>query len=162
MGDFYLIPILRDRYGVYDPYCANKNTSDGGIYIFTYEDPNIAETFEFINGLPEMLREEEVDQETINGYILQSYTYFAKPKGELSGAAEAAEAVLQGKPQDEALTWMREMKACTPEKLTEWADMLEKLTEEGMSLTAGGAAAVYAEADRYDRILDPFGTEERQ
>ena len=57
---------------------------------------------------------------------------------------------------------MREMKACTPEKLTEWADMLEKLTEEGMSLTAGGAAAVYAEADRYDRILDPFGTEERQ
>ena len=54
------------------------------------------------------------------------------------------------------------MKACTPEKLTEWADMLEKLTEEGMSLTAGGAAAVYAEADRYDRILDPFGTEDRQ
>ena len=159
VDDFYLIPVLRDRYGVYDPYCANKNTSDGGIYICTYEDPNIAETFEFIDSLPEMLREEEIDQETINGYILQSYTVFAKPKGELSGAIEACEAALQGKPQDEALSWMREMKECTPDRLTEWAEMLEKLIKEGTSFTAGGASAVNAEADRYDRILDPFGKE---
>ena len=161
VGDFYLIPVLRDRYGVYDPYCANKNTSDGGIYICTYEDPNIAETFEFIDSLPEMLREEEIDQETLEGYILQSYSLFAKPKGALTGAMDAAEAVLQGKPQDETLTIMRQIKQCTPEKLTEWAEMLQKLSDEGGSFTAGGAAAVRAEADRYDQILDPFGTEDR-
>ena len=60
-----------------------------------------------------------------------------------------------------ALTWMREIKQCTPEKLTEWAEMLQKLADEGGSFTAGGASAVRAEADRYDQILDPFGTEDR-
>ena len=159
--DFYLTPILRDRYGVYDPYCANKDVSDGGIYIFSYQDPGIASTFRLINSLPEKLRGEEIDQETINSYILSSYTNIAKQDGLLSGGVAAAEAALQGQPQDQALVRMRQAKQCTPEKLAEWAEMLEKLTAENVSYTAGGAAAINAEADRYDKILNPFNTEER-
>ena len=53
--DYYLTPILRDMYGVYDPYCANDNSGNAGIYIFSYDDPNIAETFEVIGRVPEML-----------------------------------------------------------------------------------------------------------
>ncbi|MBR2256957.1 MAG: insulinase family protein [Blautia sp.] len=162
VNDYYLIPILRDRYGVYDPYCANKNSGDGGIYIFTFEDPNIAETFEFIKSLPDMLSKEEIDQEALEGYILESYSLLAKPKGVLSGAIAAAEATLEGKPQDESLTWLRQMKQCTPEKLTEWAKMLRVLADEGAIRTAGGVSAIKTEAERYDKILDPFGTEERK
>ena len=161
MTDFYLTPILRDRYGVYDPYCANKDVSDGGIYIFSYQDPGIASTFRLINSLPEKLRGEEIDQETIDSYILSSYTNIAKQDGLLSGGVAAAEAALQGQPQDQALVRMRQAKQCTPEKLAKWAEMLEKLTGENAALTAGGASAINAEADRYDKILDPFGTEER-
>ena len=160
--DFYLSPILRDGYGVYDPYCANKDTSDGGIYIFSYQDPNIAETFELINSLPEMLREEAIDQETIDGYILDSYSLIARPKGELSGAISAAEVTLQGISQDETLTRLRQIKQCTPEKLAEWAEMLQMLTEEGAVRTAGSAAAIHAEADRYDMILNPFDPSDRE
>ena len=156
--DFYLKPLLRDRYGVYDPYCANENTSDGGIYICTYEDPNIAETFDLISELPEMLRKEEIDQETIDNYILSAYAYFAKPKGVLAGAIDAADAVLTGQPQDQTLIWMRQIKQCTPEKLMKWAEMLQTLSEEGTVFTAGSAAAIKAEADRYSMILDTFGT----
>ncbi|MCR4632945.1 MAG: hypothetical protein K5648_02335 [Erysipelotrichaceae bacterium] len=120
VNDFYLTPILRDMYGVYDPYCANDNTGGGGIYIFSYDDPNIAETFEVIGRLPEMLKEEEIDQETLNGYILERYSLLAKPKGILAGAIGAAEASLTGRPQDETLTWLRQIKQCTPEKIAEW------------------------------------------
>ena len=160
--DFCLKPVLRDQYGVYDPYCANFNTSDGGIYIFSYQDPNIAETFEFIDSLPERLNAEEIDQETLDGYILMSYSLFAVPKGALSGAMDAAEATLMGKPQDETLTWLRQIKQCTPEKLAEWTEMLRTLIEKGAVRTAGGAAAIRAEADRYDRILNPFETSDRK
>ena len=159
--DFYLTPILRDRYGVYDPYCANKDVSDGGIYIFSYQDPGIASTFRLINSLPEKLRGEEIDQETINSYILSSYTNIAKQDGLLSGGVAAAEAALQGQPQDQALVRMRQAKQCTPEKLAKWAEMLEKLTAENVSYTAGGAAAINAEADRYDKILNPFNAKDR-
>ena len=159
--DFYLTPLLRDRYGVYDPYCANQNTSDGGLYIYTYEDPNIAETFDLIKKLPQMLKEEEIDQQTIDNYILSSYAYFAKPKGILAGAIDAADEALMGLPQNETLTWMRQIKECTPEKLKEWAQMLQILADKGTLFTAGSASAIKAEEGRYDRILDTFGTGDR-
>ena len=108
-----------------------------------------------------MLSEEVVDQEILNGYILDSYSYFAKPKGVLSGAISAAESILQKIPQDETLTWMRQLKQCTPEKLAEWAEMLKILIEEGAVRTAGGAAVINAEAGRYETILDPFSAENR-
>ena len=162
VNDFYLTPILRDMYGVYDPYCANNNEGEGGIYIFSYEDPNIAETFRLISRLPAMLKEEEISQETLDGYMIESYSLLAKPKGVLTGAIEAAEAALMGKPQDETLTWLRQIKQCTPEKLAEWSEMLEKLSEDGAIRTAGSAAAIHSEAHRYDKILDPFGTEDRK
>ena len=162
VSDRYLTPILRDRYGVYDPYCANKNTGDGGIYIFSYEDPNIAETFDLIRELPDMLRKEEIGPEDLEGYILESYSLLAKPNGTLSGATAAAEAALEGRPQDVPLAWLRQINQCTSERLTEWAQMLSVLAEQGAVRTAGGAAAVRAEAERYDAILDPFGTDERK
>ena len=109
-----------------------------------------------------MLREEAIDQETIDGYILDSYSLIARPKGELSGAISAAEVTLQGIFQDETLTRLRQIKQCTPEKLAEWAEMLQMLTEEGAVRTAGSAAAIHAEADRYDMILNPFDPSDRE
>ena len=103
-----------------------------------------------------MLSREEISQETLEGYILESYSLLAKPKGVLSGAIAAAEATLQGKPQDETLTWLRQIKQCTPDKLTEWAEMLRTLADEGAIRTAGGASVIKTEAERYDKILDPF------
>ena len=97
-----------------------------------------------------------IDQETLDGYILESYTYFAMPQGELTGAVNAAEAVLKGRPQDEAVTCMRQLKQLDLEKLADYKELLEKFTEAGAVRTAGGAAAINSEADRYDKILSPF------
>ena len=80
----------------------------------------------------------------------------------LSGGMDAATAALTGKPQDEALTWMRQLKHCTPEQLAEWTDMLTILIKEGAVRSAGGAAAIRAEADRYDTILNPFDPSDRK
>lgn len=35
VNDFYLTPILRDKYGVYDPYCANNNSGGAEAYTFS-------------------------------------------------------------------------------------------------------------------------------
>ena len=91
-----------------------------------------------------------------------SYSLLGSPKGVLSGAMDAATAALIGKPQDETLTWLRQIKQCTPEKLAAWADMLRVLVQEGAVRTAGGAAAIQAEANRYDTILNPFDASGRK
>lgn len=154
--DVVLTPLLRDQYGVYSPYCTVYLSGDGGMYIYTYRDPNIAETFWVLDGLPDMIDGSGIDQETLDGYILESYTYFAMPQGELTGAVNAAEAVLKGRPQDEAVTCMRQLKQLDIEKLADYKELLEKFTEAGAVRTAGGAAAINSEADRYDKILSPF------
>ena len=126
------------------------------MFIYTYRDPNIAETFRVLDGLPEMIAGSGIDQETLDGYILKSYAYYAMPQGELSGAVNAAEAVLKGRPQDESVTSMRQLKQLNLEKLADYTGLLEKFSEAGAVRTAGGAAAINAEADRYDKILNPF------
>ena len=153
--DAILFPKLRDQYGVYTP--LHEAMSEDGVYVYAYRDPNIAETFEMLEELPGMVAGMELDQQKLDGYILSTYSGYAMPKGELTGAAEAALATLEGRPQDEALTWMRQLKQLTPEAVREYAGMYEKLAAEGVRSTAGGAAAINANADLFDSVMNPFG-----
>ena len=157
VSDVFLVPQLRDQYGVYAPWTGAVASEDGGLYLLTYRDPNIAETFAVYEALPDMIASLDMDQETLDGYILSSYAGYAKSAGELSGALNAMVATIEGKPQDEALEYMRQLKNVTPETLADYAEMYRKLAENGVRSTAGGAAAISAYADLYDVILNPFG-----
>ena len=155
IADAYLYPMLRDQYGSYGVMTAFQE--DGLCYMVSYRDPNVTETFEVFEALPAFLREMEIDQEELDGYILSAYSYYAQPTGELSGALGAAISALIGDSQEELLDYMREMKALTPEKLKSYADVYAKMVEDGLRFTAGGASAVNANADLYDVIMNPFG-----
>lgn len=157
ISDAYLYPLLRDQYGVYTPIHAAMEPD--GLYIYAYRDPNIAQTFEVLDALPDMVAELEIDQDTLDGYIMSAYSGFAMPEGELTGAVNAGLNALQGIPQDRALTWMRQLKALTPEGVKGYAGMYAKLAENGMRRTAGGAAAIDADSGLFDTVLNPFGAE---
>ena len=158
VSDVYLVPLLRDQYGVYAPWTGAVASDDGGVYLLTYRDPNIDETFAVYEALPELIASLDVDQETLDGYILASYAGYAKSAGELSGALDAMVATINGDPQDEALDYMRQLKTVTPESLAACAEMYQKLAENGVRSTAGSASMINAHADLYDVILNPFNT----
>ncbi len=153
--DAYLLPQLRDQYGVYTPW--HGFIDDAGGYLLTYRDPNITETFEVYDALPDFLSGLDADQETLDGYILSAYSQYAASAGELSGAADAILDVINETPADLALRYMRQLKALTPEKVQSYVSLYERLTEEGLCFTVGGAAAINANAELYDEILNPFG-----
>lgn len=155
MADLYLYPKLRDQYGAYGVF--NAASEDVGVYVCSYRDPNIRESFAVYDALPAFLAELDVDQETLDGYILSSYSSYAIPEGELSGAISTLLNVVDGSPADLNLRYMRELKTLTPEKLRSYVEAYEKLMAEGLRFTAGGAAAIIANADLYDEILNPFG-----
>ncbi len=154
--DLYLFPQLREQYGVYTPLHAFL--SDCGPYFVSYRDPNIRETFAVYDALPAFLAGQELDQETLDGYILSSYSAYAMPEGELSGAISALLSALSEEPADLKLQYMRELKALTPESFAAYAEAYAALMENGLRSTAGGAAAINAEAELYDVILNPFGS----
>ena len=154
-ADLYLYPNLRDQYGAYGVY--NAASEDVGMYVLSYRDPNIEESFRVYDEMPAFVSELDVDQETLDGYILSAYSTYAQADGELSGAIAAIVNVLCGDPADLNLQYMRELKTLTPEKLKSYAGAYEKLMQDGVRFTAGGAAAVYGSEELFDAILNPFG-----
>ncbi len=155
LSDQYLMPVLRDGYGAYGAYTQAMTE---GILLYTYRDPNVAQTFEVYRALPDAIREMDVDQETLEGYILSAYSYYAQSNGELTGAANAILTELSyGESQEDVIKYMRSLKELTPDSLHGYADLYEKLVSGGYLATAGGAAAIEENADLYVKVLNPFG-----
>lgn len=155
VSDAFLTPQLRDRYGVYTPYSA---ANEDYFMIFAHRDPNVAETFEVLEQLPEQISDMELDQDTLDGYIMNAYSEYAMPEGALSGAISAAMDTLQGLDPARRLEWMRQLKRLTPETVRADAGLYAKLMENGNRMTAGAASAINENADLFDAILNPFGT----
>ncbi|MBQ8136267.1 MAG: insulinase family protein [Clostridia bacterium] len=153
VSDMFLIPQLRDQYGVYTPF---SGATDSVVYMLTYRDPNIAETYDVYASIGDQLEAMDVDQETLDGYILSSYAYYAKSSGELTGAFNALVNALNGTAQDETLGYMRDIKAVTPDVVKASAEMYRALNANGIRSTVGSASAINGNASRYDVILNPF------
>jgi len=154
VADKILVPTLRDRMGVYTPICSPYE--DRGLYLVSYRDPNVKETFEVYRTLPDQIAALEISREELDGYIMSSYSALAKPQGELTGAVAELERILKGKEADETLKRMREMKQVTPESVRASAELFRTLWEKGYKGTAAGAGAVQANADLYEAVLNPF------
>lgn len=152
VSDAFLLPMLRDQYGVYD---VLHYAFEEGIYLISMDDPNITETFAVYEMLPEAMKElaAYIDQETLDGYIMSSYTNYAQSTGELSGALDAMLNAIKHHPQDEALENMRALKNLTVESLSSYAQVYQNLLDNGLRLTAGGASAIRAHQELYEQIL---------
>ena len=67
-----------------------------GAYVVSYRDPNVAETFQVLEQLPDQIAGMALDQETLDGYIMNAYSAYAMPLGELTGAASAGSVTTTG------------------------------------------------------------------
>ncbi len=162
LSDLYMLPLLRNQYGAYGAY---TQAMDEGLLVYTYRDPNVAETFKVFSEMPDAIRALDIDQDTLNGYILSAYSNYALSSGELSGAATAIITELSwDESQEDNLERMRSLKALTPDTLHDYADLYAALMEKGYLATAGSAAAINENADLYAGILNPFnvGVEEKK
>ena len=155
LSDAYLYPMLRDQYGAYG--VMTGFVQDAGCYVVSYRDPNIKESFAVYEGIPAFFSSLEQDQEELDGYILSSYSSYAKAEGALSGALSAALDLVTGEPQDLNLGYMRDLKGLSPDTVQSYAAVYDKLVADGLRFTAGGAGAIGANAELYDTILNPFG-----
>ena len=159
VSDSFLYPLLRDQYGAYG---VMHGATDDGVYIISYRDPNVQQTFDVYSQLPELVASlADLDQDTLDGYILSSYSVYAQPAGEISGGMSAVLTTIEGRDQATVMDYMRELKAITADTVAQYADMYRLLEENGMSATAGAASAINANSERYEVVLNPFGVEDK-
>ena len=153
LNDLYLIPELRQKLGVYSILC---NAGEQGLFLQTYRDPGLADSFQVFEGAGDFLRGLNLTQEEIDPYILSSYSSLAMPKGALNGALSAMVERLSGDGPEKTLEQMRQMKALSPSDMSEMADLFDKLNQVGARSTWGGQAAIAKSVDLFDAILSPL------
>ena len=159
VADMYLMPQLRDQRGAYGAYLY---LTENGIYAFSYRDPNILDSFEVYDGLADFVANLEVDQETLDGYILSSYSGYALSTGELTGATNAVINAIGHEDQNKVFDYMRELKSIKAETIAEtYAPLFQTLVDNYHYYTAGGASAVAGVAQYFQNVLNPFGVQDK-
>ena len=155
VADGLLYPLLRDQYGAYSVF---HGADEQGMYIISYRDPNVAQTFMVYNYLPQLLQQLQMmlDQDTLNGYILSAYSYYALSTGELSGALSVITDVANGDDPYRRLQWMHDLKQFKIEDIAAFASMYQGLLDNGCLSTAGSQSALDAMPDgTYETIIKP-------
>ena len=159
IDDMYLMPQLRDQRGAYGAYLY---LTDDGIYAFTYRDPNIAESYEVFDGLADFVANIQIDQETLDGYILSSYSGYALSAGELTGASNAVLNAVGHEDQNKILKYMNELKSIKAETFAEtYAPLFQALVDNYQYYTSGSASAISEVSYAFDSILNPFGVQDK-
>lgn len=154
--DKYITPQIRFGNGAYDNIV---NFDLRWFMLVSYRDPNIKETFEVYQGLPDFVRNLNLSQEELDRYILQAFSSYTAPQGELSGAINEMNNYLMGFTAAERIKVLEEIKSTTVEDLKKTAPMFEKLLENGTWSTAGSKEKIEANKDLYTSIIS-FGQEQ--
>lgn len=153
--DGLLYPLLRDQYGAYSVF---HGASMDGVYIITYRDPNVAQSFNVMSYVPQLLTQLQMmlDQDTLNGYILSCYSYYALSTGELTGAATIIPDIIEGVDPYLKLQWMHDLKEFKIEDIPTFATLYQALLENGYMATAGSQATLNAQpTGTYENIIKP-------
>lgn len=156
VSDAYLYPMIRDQYGAYS---IMHGHFDCGMYIVSYRDPNIVETFVVYNDLKKFIRQlSDVSQETLDGYILSTYSSYAQSAGELTGGYNALITVISGHDQAEVLDNLKALKSVTPADAERYIDMYTSFIDAAVISTSGSASAINKNEYLFEKIYNLFGS----
>lgn len=152
----YITPKIRFGFGAYDNI-VNFNTTS--FMLVSYRDPNIKETFEVYQGLPDFIRNLDITQEELDRYILKAFSTYTTTQGELGGALAAMNNYIMGKTVEDRLKVLEEIKSTTVQDLKDSASMFEKFLSNGALSTVGSSEMIEANKDLYDSIIS-FGQQQ--
>lgn len=155
VSDGLLYPYLRDQYGAYGVF---HGADEDGVYIISYQDPNITQTFNVYNMLSSYVPQLGLmlTQDALNGYIMSCYSYYALSTGELTGAAAVIPDLIEGKNPYRRLEWMQELKALTVKDLAGYTALYQKLANVGYRSTSGSETAIQKMPKKtYSTIITP-------
>ena len=150
INENYTTPKIRFGNGAYGNI---ENFSSNGFFVASYRDPNIKETFEIYKGLPEFLKNINISQNDLNRFILNAFSTYAAPKGELSGAVSSVNSYLSGYTTEDKLKIMREIKSVTVQDIKDLSPAIEKFLKNGAYSTAGSMQKLTENKDLYDKII---------
>ncbi len=135
-------------YGVFFSYGWEK----GSFTVSSYRDPNLKETYEIYNTLPEMIRNFQCDEREMEKFIIGTYGNVmskstVKQRGEYAG-----DCYWKGITLEERQKYLQEILSTTPEKVRKMAEILEKMMKNTYVCTIGNEEKVEEQKELFDSV----------
>jgi Zn-dependent M16 (insulinase) family peptidase len=146
----YITPKIRFGYGAYAGFVS---FSQYGFLIVSYRDPNIKQTFEVYKGLPNYIKNINITQKSLDRFILNAYSSYTAPIGELTGAKNALHHFLAGEKAEDELKVLREIKSTTVQDVKDSFSIFNNFIKNGSYSTAGNTQKLNENKELYDDII---------
>ena len=152
LSDRYLIPVIRFQNGAYSAGIS-FNIFSGGALAYSYSDPNAGTTIDVFAGMGDAVREMELTEEDLNGYILNTLSYSGIESGVLSMPMQAVEFEIMGRDTERALDTFHDIKNAALTDQETAADVISDLFTEGNVCAVGNEAKLRADESRFDELI---------
>ncbi len=151
-SDRYTIPKLRFQMGAYSAG-INFTAYSGAMLMYSYSDPNAAQTVNIFEGTADAIAGMELTQEDLDGYILMAVSAANMARGVLTTPITAMENEITGLDSRKACEVINNMKTAAPEDQKAAAECIREIIRQSGTATVGNEAQLKADQDAYDQIL---------
>ncbi len=160
-SDRYVIPKLRFQMGAYSSGISFSAYS-GAMLMYSYSDPNAAETVNVFEGAADAIAEMEMTQEDLNGYILTAVAAADMARGVLEVPMAAMENEIAGIDTGKACQTVNDMKCAAAEDQKAAAECFGRILKQSGTATVGSEAQLKEDQDAYDQLLSYKAGEREQ
>ena len=152
VDDKLLYPELRVKNSAYGGYTFV--TADYITGMYSYRDPKVSETFGAYETAGDFLRNLEISESELAGYITSVYGDLTTPIGFFSAAMSGvSDQVIGFDSYESTMRKIRDIKAFTPEDIKKYVDLYDFIgSKEAARATAGGKSMIEANVELYDYI----------
>ena len=151
-ADRYMVPKLRFQMGAYSSGISFL-ADNGAMIIYSYSDPNAAETVKVFEGTADAIAKLELAQEDLDGYILTAVATANMARGVLTQPIAAMENEIVGRDTRKACDVVNAMKHAAVVDQKEAAQCIREIIEQSGIATVGNEAQLKTDQDAYDELL---------
>lgn len=150
-----LYPVLRVQNGAYD---FIDSATDDGLSIVSYRDPMLKETFDAYAMIPGFLRQLKLTKSELEEYKLTRLSSLMMPTGEMTDGLTACNRRFANLADDYNEKAIETIKSMKPKDIKKFAKYYDELIANGKTCTIASRTTIEANKDRFDKIIDIYGT----
>ena len=121
--------------------------------MFSFRDPAVEKTFLVFEGIADYIEKNVFKQDTIDRYIIRSFSALTKSEGVLHTAISAMQDKYLGYPKGYRSDLLTEVKNTTVEDVKALSPYFRKLNESAVRSTAGGQYMPQIHGNLFKRII---------
>lgn len=146
----YLWINVRVKGGAYG--CMNTFLRSGESYFVSYRDPNLSDTLDVYDGIPEYIKSFSPDERDMTKYIIGTFSALDTPMNPEAKGSRSLSAYLEGITYEQIQKERDEILNAQPEDIRRLADLVEAVLKKDSICVIGNENMIKESADLFENV----------